>query len=59
VFPLEEVRKFKYNNNHNNNFNYKYFNLNMNDDNNAIIYDFFEYEKKVKIMSRANVLQLL
>ena len=44
VFPLEEVRKFKYNNN---------FNYNIN--NNVVtIFDCFDYDKKINIMSGEN-----
>ena len=64
VFPLEEVRKFKSNNNLNqfNNFNnffnnnfYNNFNNNYNNDNNVVnIYDCFNYDKRINVMSGEN-----
>ena len=48
VFPLEEVRKFKYNINQFNNFNY-------NANNNVVdIIDCFNYDKKINVMSGDN-----
>jgi ubiquitin C-terminal hydrolase len=47
VFPLEEVRKFKYN-------NYQYnFNNNLNV---VDIYDCFEYDRKINLMSGENAM---
>ena len=47
VFPLEEVRKFKYN-------NYQYnFNNNLNV---VDIYDCFEYDRKINLMSGENTM---
>ena len=49
VFPLEEVRKFKYQNNIN---NFQFFNNNMT--NEVSIYDCFEYDKKINYMIGQN-----
>ena len=69
VFPLEEVRKFKSNNmnqynNFNNNFNYNFNNNfnnnfinNYNFDNNIVnIYDCFNYDRKINVMSGENAM---
>ena len=54
VFPLEEVRKYKLNyqfNNFNNQFNYNFNNIN----NNVVtIFDCFNYDKKINVMSGDN-----
>ena len=50
VFPLEEVRKFKYNNIYNFNFNF------INNSNVVNIYDCFDYDKKMNLMSGANAI---
>jgi len=51
VFPLEEVRKFKYNNYQ---YNYQY-NFNNNFISNEVnIYDCFEYDRKINLMSGEN-----
>ena len=52
IFPLEEVRKFKFSNNFNqfNNFN------NMINNNEVNIYDCFEYDKKITYMSGQNAM---
>ena len=56
TFPLEEVRKFKnelqfqYNNNQYNNYYYNNNNIN----NEVNIYDCFEYDRKINIMSGEN-----
>ena len=59
VFPLEEVRLFKYQNNFNNNF--QFFNNNMININNNImtsnevsIYDCFDYDQKMNYMIGQN-----
>ena len=54
VFPLEEVRKFKYQNN--NNFYNNYINNNIinNNYNNVTIFDCFEYDKKENYMTGEN-----
>ncbi len=50
IFPLEEVRKFKYNNN-----NQFFFNLILS--NNVVnIYDCFDYDKKINIMNGQNLM---
>ena len=49
VFPLEEVRKFKYQNNIN---NFQFFNNNIS--NEVSIYDCFEYDKKINYMIGQN-----
>ena len=49
VFPLEEVRKFKYNN-YQYNFNNNYI------ANEVTIYDCFEYDRKINLMSGANTM---
>ena len=60
VFPLEEVRKYKYNNNQFNNFNnyniFNNYNNNFNNINNNVvtIFDCFDYDRKVNIMSGNN-----
>ena len=52
VFPLEEVRKNRFNNNI---YQFNNFNFNYNINNNIVdIYECFEYDKKVNIMSGAN-----
>ena len=57
IFPLEEVRKFKYNNQFNfiniNNF-FNFNNINNNQNNIVDIYDCFNYDKKINIMSGSN-----
>ena len=50
VFPLEEVRKFKYQKNMN---NFQFFN-NMNMPNEVSIYDCFDYEQKINYMIGQN-----
>jgi ubiquitin C-terminal hydrolase len=52
IFPLEEVRKFKFSNNFNqfNNFN------NMFNNNEVNIYECFEYDKKITYMSGQNAM---
>ena len=52
IFPLEEVRKFKFSNNFNqfNNFNNMFNNSEVN------IYDCFEYDKKITYMSGENAM---
>ena len=56
VFPLEEVRKFKYQKNFNN--NYQFFNMNnmnnMNYSNEVSIYDCFDYDQKINYMIGQN-----
>ena len=59
VFPLEEVRKFKYQKNINNNF--QFFNMNnmnninnMNYSNEVSIYDCFDYDQKINYMIGQN-----
>ncbi len=56
VFPLEEIRKYKYQNymNNMNNFNFMNNNFNNNFNNEVSIYDCFDYEQKVNIMNGAN-----
>ena len=60
VFPLEEVRKFKnqYNNNYNYNNQFNFYlqnNYNIQNNNNEVnIYDCFNYDQKVTIMSGDN-----
>ena len=78
IFPLEEVRKFKYNNNfnfnnnnftpnfNNNNFNNNFFMNNINNINNennlllnnkkVSIYDCFDYDKKMNLMTGSNAM---
>ena len=65
IFPLEEVRKFKLNNQlnfNNNNIMYNNF-INMNNNNNFMlnnktvnIYDCFDFDKKVNLMSGNNAM---
>ena len=56
VFPLEEIRKYKYQNymNNMNNFNFMNNNFNNNFNNEVSIYDCFDYEQKVNFMNGAN-----
>ena len=57
VFPLEEVRKFKYQYNYNFNNQFNLFNMNnFNIQNNNVvgIYDCFDYDRKQNIMSGEN-----
>ena len=57
TFPLEEVRKFKMQNNFNNiqpNFNNFFLNYNIINNNIVNIYDCFDYDRKVTIMSGIN-----
>ena len=59
VFPLEEVRKFKIECNMQNQFNFYnnfYFNNNYFNNNEVNIYDCFDYDKKVNIMSGENAM---
>ena len=49
VFPLEEVRKFKLSNYNNQIMNFNYNNI-------VDIYECFEYDKKINIMSGANAM---
>ena len=50
VFPLEEVRKNRYNNNI-----YQFNNFNYNINNNVVdIYECFEFDKKINVMSGVN-----
>ena len=72
IFPLEEVRKFKYNNNfnfnnnnfnNNNMFNNNIFMNNINNENNLVlnnkkvsIYDCFDYDKKINLMTGSNAM---
>ena len=59
VFPLEEVRRFKYKNNYINN-NFQMFNFNNNFNNNfnipneVSIYDCFDYDRKINPMTGQN-----
>ena len=55
IFPLEEVRKFKYDNQFNFLYLNNFFNFNNKNQNNIVnIYDCFNYDKKVNIMSGSN-----
>ena len=58
VFPLEEVRKFKLTNNNISNMQFNNFNFNfMNNNNNSnvvTIYDCFDYDRKVNVLSGDN-----
>ena len=55
IFPLEEVRKFKYDNQFNFLYLNDFFNFNNKNQNNVVnIYDCFNYDKKVNIMSGSN-----
>ena len=53
IFPLEEIRKYKLNNNQ---FNYNNININAYDNNKVDIYDCFNYDSKVNIMSGQNMM---
>ena len=53
IFPLEEIRKYKLNNNQ---FNYNNININAFDNNKVDIYDCFNYDSKVNIMSGQNMM---
>ena len=54
VFPLEEVRKFKQTNNNNqfNSFNSNF--MNSNNNNEVSIYDCFNYDRKINVLSGSN-----
>ena len=54
VFPLEEVRKYKINNQFNmfNNFN----NFNIFNNNEVSIYDCFDYDRKINVMTGENAM---
>ena len=65
IFPLEEVRKFKFNNqlnfNNNNIFYNNFFNMNNNNNfmlNNKTvsIYDCFDFDRKINLMSDSNAM---
>ena len=53
VFPLEEVRKYKLNNIQLNNFNFNFMN-NNNNNNVVTIYDCFDYDRKINVLSGDN-----